>query len=66
MVYKGWGKTSFKPGDEITITLVPTKNGQPFGRINQVVLPNGRTLEAEGTDSAVPSGASKPENYPKQ
>ncbi len=27
MVYKGWRKTSFKPGDEITITLVPTKNG---------------------------------------
>ena len=66
MVYRGWGKTSFKPGDEITITLVPTKNGEPFGRISLVVLPNGKTLDAAGTDSAVSSGGSKSENYPKQ
>jgi len=66
MVYRGWGKTSFKPGDEITITLVPTKNGQPFGRITLVVLPNGKTLDAAGTDSAVSSGGSKSGNYSKQ
>lgn len=66
MVYRGWGKTSFKPGDEITVTLVPTKNGQPFGRINLVVLPNGKRLDAAGTDSAASSGDSKSENYPKQ
>src|ERR1700694_5643042 len=69
MVYAGWGKASFKPGDEITVTLAPTKNGQPFGQIKQVVLTNGMTLEAtgtitgEGTDS---SSGSKSENYPKQ
>src|SRR5580704_4780462 len=44
MVYAGWGKTSFKPGDEVTVMLFPAKNGKPFGRINQVVLPNGKTL----------------------
>jgi len=66
MVYRGWAKTSFKPGDEITVTLVPTKNGQPFGRINQVLLPSGKTLEADGTDTTGTSGAPKSENYPKQ
>jgi len=66
MVYRGWAKSSFKPGDEITVTLAPTKNGQPFGRINQVVLPNGKTLDAEGTDTTGTSGAPKSENYPKQ
>ena len=68
MVYKGWRKTSFKPGDEITVTLVPTKNGQPFGQIKQVVLPNGTTLEASGTltgESTGSSDGSKSENYPK-
>ena len=69
MIDKGWRKTSFKPGDEITVTLAPSKNGQPFGQIKQVVLPNGMTLEATGTntgDSTSSPGSSKSENYPKQ
>jgi Family of unknown function (DUF6152) len=70
MVYAGWGKTSFKPGDEVTVMLFPAKNGKPFGRINQVVLPNGKTLTASGgtippPDSAGSSGTSKTANYPK-
>ena len=40
----GWSKASFKPGDEITITLTPAKNGRTLGRIKQVVLPSGTTL----------------------
>jgi len=70
MVNAGWRKVSFKPGDEVTITLVPARNGQPFGQINLVVLPNGETLDAK-TESATKasagsSGGSKSENYPKQ
>src|SRR5580692_9294080 len=48
MVYAGFGKASFKPGDEITVTLMPTKNGLPYGRIKLVVLPNGKALNASG------------------
>src|SRR6202049_2610097 len=33
MVSLGWGKASFKPGDEVTVTLMPVKNGHPYGRI---------------------------------
>ena len=69
MVYVGWGKASFKPGDEVTVTLMPAKNGRPFGRINQVVLPNGKTLDAISKaiigDPADPSGGSK-SGYSKQ
>ena len=70
MVNAGWRKVSFKSGDEVTITLVPARNGQPFGQINLVVLPNGETLDAK-TESATKalagsSGGSKSENYPKQ
>jgi hypothetical protein len=46
MVSHGWGKDSLKPGDEVTVTLMPAKNGRPFGRIKLVVLPNGKTLVA--------------------
>jgi uncharacterized protein DUF6152 len=69
MVYAGWGKASFKPGDEVTVTLMPTKNGLPYGRINQVVLANGKTLSASGGTIKNPDGSSsgsKSGSYPKQ
>ena len=47
MVDGGWGKASFKPGDEVTVNLIPVRNGKPIGRIKTVVLANGKTLDAE-------------------
>src|ERR1700693_4028589 len=44
MVSLGWGKTSFKTGDEVAVTLMPAKNGKPFGRIRLVVLTGGKTF----------------------
>jgi hypothetical protein len=44
MVNLGWGKQSFTAGDEVTVTFMPVKNGQPIGRIEKVVLASGQTL----------------------
>ena len=33
-------------GDEVTVTFIPVRNGQPIGRVEQVVLANGKTLSA--------------------
>ena len=71
MVNVGWRKASFKPGDEVAVTLVPARTGQPFGQINLVVLANGETLNAKAEESttkasAGTSGGSQSENYPKQ
>jgi Family of unknown function (DUF6152) len=44
MIERGWSKHSFKPGDEITVTVEPVKNGNPVGRALEVILPNGQTL----------------------
>src|ERR1700739_3750160 len=44
MINRGWSKETFKPGDEVTLTGEPVKNGRPAGRLLQVVLPNGKTL----------------------
>ena len=70
MVYAGFGKASFKPGDVVTVTLMPTKNGLPYGRIKEVVLPNGKKLSASGGtingDSTDSPGGSKSGNHPKQ
>jgi hypothetical protein len=46
MTNLGWSKQSFKPGDEITITFTPVKNGAPVGRVEQVVLANGQVFKA--------------------
>jgi len=40
----GWVKTELKPGDEITITLGPAKNGSPVGYALKIVLASGREL----------------------
>jgi hypothetical protein len=39
-----WRRDSLKPGDEVTVTVTPAKNGTPIGRIEKVVFPDGRTL----------------------
>jgi hypothetical protein len=44
MIERGWSMHSFKPGDEVTVTVEPVKNGNPVGRVLSVVLPNGQTL----------------------
>ena len=44
MINRGWSKETFKPGDEITATVEPVKNGRPAGRLLEVVLPDGKTL----------------------
>src|SRR5215475_5121703 len=46
MTQRGWSRTSFKFGDEVTVIIEPVKNGQPIGRLLTVLLPNGQKLVA--------------------
>ena len=48
MTRLGWARSSFKFGDEVTVTLQPVKNGAPLGRLRRVVLANGETLGTGG------------------
>jgi hypothetical protein len=41
----GWNRKFLKPGDQITITVHPSKAGTPFGVIEKLVLPDGRTFD---------------------
>lgn len=40
----GWNRELLHPGDVITVTLVPSKNGTPVGMVRKLVLPNGQEL----------------------
>lgn len=40
----GWNRNSLQPGDVITVYLYPAKSGSPLGRLNKIVLADGKTL----------------------
>ena len=46
MLHAGWSATVVKPGDEVTVDIMPTKNGTPVGRIRKVALADGTVLVA--------------------
>jgi hypothetical protein len=41
-----WHRNTFKPGDPVTVDVMPTKNGGTVGRIRQVNL-NGKILKGD-------------------
>jgi hypothetical protein len=53
MVDAGWRKNSLKPGDQVTVTVLPAKNGNPVGRILRVEFADGRTTLVVGADEDV-------------
>ena len=48
LVREGWDRKTIKPGDQITATGHPARNGANTMRIEKIVLPNGRELTFEG------------------
>jgi len=53
MTDRGWSKAAIKAGDEVTIVMLPVKNGMPLGRVVSVTFPNGKTLiSGEGVPRA--------------
>ena len=40
----GYRASSFKPGDEVTITVQPAANGRPYGQLAASVLADGTKL----------------------
>lgn len=46
MANLGWSNDSFRPGDHVTLTVTPAKNGRPIGLIVDAVLANGQKLNA--------------------
>ena len=40
----GWSKESLTPGDTVTVVAYMSKNGNPAGRLNKIVLSDGSEL----------------------
>ena len=41
---RGWTRTSFKPGDKVTVVIHPLKDGTKGGSYVKATLPDGKTL----------------------
>jgi hypothetical protein len=41
---RGWSKTTLKPGDKVTVTYHPLKDGSKGGTYQKVMLPDGKEL----------------------
>jgi len=48
LIREGWNRKTIKPGDQITATGHPARNGANTMRIEKIVLPNGKELTFEG------------------
>jgi Family of unknown function (DUF6152) len=44
MLRNGWKPSTLKPGDKVTLTMHPLRNGSPGGSLVRVKVPDGRTL----------------------
>jgi hypothetical protein len=41
----GWTRNSLQPGDVITVYLYPARSGNPLGRLNKIMLADGKALK---------------------
>jgi hypothetical protein len=46
MLRNGWKPSTLKPGDKVTLTMHPLRNGNPGGSLVRVKVPDGRVLGA--------------------
>ncbi len=47
LVRVGWRRTTLKPGDKVTVTVRPLRDGTPGGQYVSIVLPGGKVLGGE-------------------
>ena len=41
----GWSRTTFKPGDEVSVDVTPSKNDLPIGRFRGRIVINGTVFK---------------------
>ncbi|HTT05007.1 MAG TPA: DUF6152 family protein [Steroidobacteraceae bacterium] len=47
LVRLGWTRTTIKPGDNVTVSLRPLRDGTPGGQYLSIILPDGKYLGGE-------------------
>ena len=50
LIHEGWKRSTIKPGDKISATVHPLKDGTPGGQYVSITLADGRTLTSNPED----------------
>ena len=50
LIRAGWSKEVIKPGDAVSINLIPARNGAPVCFLHTLTLPNGKVLALQELD----------------
>ncbi|HEX4025379.1 MAG TPA: DUF6152 family protein [Steroidobacteraceae bacterium] len=59
LIREGWKRTTLKPGDQVTVTVTPLRDGSPGGSYLGIVLADGKTLGKPQAQAApAPASAS--------
>ena len=67
LIKLGWTRQSLKAGDQISVTVMPVKNGKPIGRIQDIVLADGQKLQGPRlVGGGILGETPKTEDSPKQ
>ncbi|HEX4023365.1 MAG TPA: DUF6152 family protein [Steroidobacteraceae bacterium] len=57
LVREGWKRTTLKPGDKVTVTMTPLRDGSPGGSYLGIMLADGKSLGKPQSGSAQPASA---------
>ena len=60
MTRSGWNKHSLNPGDKVTMSIFPLRDGGPQGSIDTVTMADGKILTFIGRPNGAPVGGFKP------
>lgn len=56
LIHEGWKRSSIKPGDKVTVTINPLRDGRPGGWYVGITLADGTTLGGGEGDNPGSSG----------
>ena len=56
LLRSGWKATTLKPGDKVSVTVRPMRDGTPGGLFVSVTLPDGKVLGERPAGGAPPAG----------
>jgi len=56
LVHQGWRPNTIAPGDKVTVSIHPLRDGTNGGELRYIVLPDGRSLGEGHEDAEFPNG----------
>jgi Family of unknown function (DUF6152) len=45
---RGWSRDTLKPGDKVTLVIMPLRDGRPGGMFKRLTLPDGKVIDQTG------------------